>query len=200
MKRKDNLFAIQFVVLMQLITMGVLIPITQLLSKSPKSRGRKDAVNGYFRVAGVPNLVWLHVQHGYGIFINEFITTNDGRRVNLVDELSKHYWYVDYSAATIRCSELGGRAIWRCIGSLIIYGDIKQKMPRWLEVHHKWWKWCNTQETLAFVCKKKHNYFHDHINSRKSHRKGVVVGCVNYMNGWIQTIAVQIQNWKNVQM
>ena len=199
-ERRQNFFAIILELVIQFVGMGIFIPIVSLPSRSPKSRNDKMAINGYFKIADVDNLVWLHVQHGYGIFINEYITTKQGKRINLVKELSKYYWYIDYDNNTIRCSGLSKRSIWRCIGSLILYGDIKQKMPRWLEVHHKWWRWCNTQETLEFVCKKKHNYFHNHINSKKSHRKGVVVENHYCVKEWINVIKSQNQKWKNIQM
>lgn len=199
-KGRDNFFMICLEIVIQLVAMGIFVPIVSLSSRSPKSKDDNMAVNAYFRIAGVDNLIWMHVQHGYGIFINEFITTRQGRRINLVKELSKYYWYIDYTNNTIRCSELEKRAVWRCIGSLILYGDIKKKMPKWLEVHHKWLRWCNTQETLEFVCKKKHNYFHDHVSSRKSHREGWEVIDLKLVPACIGRIVVENQEWKNIPM
>lgn len=199
-KKRENLVLVVLELVIQLVGTGILIPIISLTSRSPKSRDDNMAINGYFRIAGVENLVWLHVQHGYGVFINEYITTRQGNKINLVEQLSKYYWYIDYANNTIRCAELSGNSLWRCIGSLILYGDIKHKMPRWLEVHHKWWRWCNTQETLSFACKKKHNYFHDHISSRKSHRKGLVICDLKDMINCIGKIVVENQKWKNIQM
>lgn len=199
-KKRKNLFAMMMGLILELVALGILIPVTSLKVRSPKSKDDNMKVNGYFRIKGVPNLVWLHVEHGYGIFINEYVITNDGRQINLIEELSKYYWYVDRTHWCVKSGELSGRAIWRCIGSIIVYGDINQKMPKWLEVHHKWWRWCNTQETLSFVCHSKHKYFHDFINSRKSHKKGVVVYSQGYFGKMINTINSEQKRWDNISM
>ena len=92
-KKRENLVLVVLELVIQLVGTGILIPIISLTSRSPKSRDDNMAINGYFRIAGVENLVWLHVQHGYGVFINEYITTRQGNKINLVEQLSKYYYY-----------------------------------------------------------------------------------------------------------
>lgn len=199
-RERKNMFAIALELVMMLISKGILVPIVSLNSRAPKSKDDKMAINGYFRIVGVPNLIWMHVQHGYGIIINEFVTTRQGNKINLVDELSKYYWYIDKEYNNIRCSELNNRTIWRCIGSIILYGDIHQNMPRCLEVHHKWYRWCNTVETIAFICTKEHKFFHNVINSKRSHRTGRALNNYSQAVLFFNQISNAIQWWNAIPM
>lgn len=199
LNKNDNLIVIALAVIIKLVQTGFLIPITNLKSRAPKSKNNKNAVNGYFRILNT-NYVWLHVQHGCGVIINEFVTTRQGKQINLVEELSKYYWYIDKKYNNIRCSELNNRTLWRCIGSIIVYGDIHQNMPRWLEVHHKWMRWCNTVETIAFICTKKHNYYHNVNDSRRSHRNGKVLNNCSHAELFFTQISNAIQRWNSMSM
>jgi hypothetical protein len=202
MKKKgkiDCLFYIQMWVITMLLKLEVLIPIVS--NRGQRVKGdHAEPINGYFRVRFIPNLVWVHVQDGYGVFINEYITIQSGKVMNLVEVLSRYYWYIDKATGTVRCGGLNNRSIARCIGSVIMFGDIKHKLPKKLEVHHKWWKWCNTQETIAVVCHYRHKLFHDSINSRKSHRQGVVVNDVGTMLEEFNNIQYAQQYYKNIPM
>jgi hypothetical protein len=182
-----------------LVERGILIPLES--NKGIKTRlAHNEPINGYFRVAGIPNLVWMHVQDGYGVFINERITTRSGKVIDLVKELSKYYWYIDNSTNTVRCGGLSNRSIARCIGSLIWYGDIKHKLPKNWQVHHKSWRWCNTQETLSVVCKHHHKHFHDCVNSRKSHRQGVAIYDEKRFERELEIIEFNQNYWKGIPM
>ena len=146
-----------------------------MCKKAVSAKGvHKDSTNAYFRIAGT-NFVWMHVQDGYGVIINEFITTRSEKRINLIEILSQYYWYIENRTGIIKCCTLDNRAVYRSIMSIILYDNVHVKMPKWLEVHHKWWKWCNTQNAMTAVCYRKHQYFHNFVNSRKSHQKGVVI-------------------------
>lgn len=200
MKRRDNLFAISMELLIVLVTLGILEPIKKVDFRYPHQIGAEGKINGYFRVKLLPNIVWMHIQNGYGILINEYVETQSGRCVNLVNELSQHYWYIENRTGIIKSYALSNRALYRCIESIIVYDDIKKKMKRYFEVHHKWWKWCNTQEAMTVVCYKKHQYFHNYVNSRKSHQKGVVICDVKEFLGWINVIASENAKVKNQPM
>ena len=178
-KTKDKLFGFTYYLIIVLIQLGVFVPITAYAPKKVKS-DHKNPINGYFRIACIPNLVWMHVQDGYGVFINEYIVSNSGNYINLVEALSGYYWYIDNSSNKIRSAGLGNRDLVRCIGSLIQYGEITKGLPRTLDVHHKWWKWCNTQNTIIVVCGKRHQYFHNEMNSRRSHQHGCYVDNIQF--------------------
>lgn len=195
----DCLFYIQMWVITMLEQLGLLSPIVSNRGQRVKW-GHTDPVNKFYRVNFIPNLVWMHVQDGYGVFINEYVTTRSGQVIDLVKELSKYYWYIDNATGTVRCGGLNNRSIARCIGSIIVFGDIKHKLPKKLEVHHKWFRWCNTQETIAVVCKYQHKRFHDCINSRKSHRQGVVVIDVDTMLEEFNNIQYAQGYYKNIPM
>lgn len=198
MKRKDNVFGIRYAIIVLLVQLGALIPIVHKSGVSVKG-DHQYPENGYFRIAGT-NFVWMHVQDGYGIIINEFITTRSGKRINLVEVLSKYYWYIDNTSNIVKAHELDNRAVYRCIMSIILYDDIKKKMPKWIEVHHKWWKWCNTQNAITEACHSKHQYFHNYINSRKSHKRGALICSVKDLSQWRYVIFVEDAKMKNQQM
>ena len=166
MRIRDCLFGIQLNIILALIGLGVLQPI--VCKKAVSAKGvHKDSTNAYFRIAGT-NFVWMHVQDGYGVIINEFITTRSEKRINLIEILSQYYWYIENRTGIIKCCTLDNRAVYRSIMSIILYDNVHVKMP-------KWWKWCNTQNAMTAVCYRKHQYFHNFVNSRKSHQKGVVI-------------------------
>ena len=198
MRIRDCLFGIQYNIVLVLIGLGVLEPI--VCKKAVCAKGNhKDSTNAYFRIAGT-NLVWMHVQDGYGIIINEFIITRSGKEINLIEVLSQYYWYIENRTGIIKCFTLDNRAIYRCIMSIILYDNVHVKMPKWLEVHHKWWKWCNTQHAITKACKKKHNYFHNYINSRKSHQRGILICNEEEMLRWKNVIFVENAKLKNQPM
>ena len=101
---RDCLFGIQLNAIMELIALDILQPIVCKKTAYIKNNHR-DSVNGYFRIAGT-NLVWMHVQDGYGVIINEFITTRSEKRINLVEVLSKYYWYIENTSNMIKAHEL----------------------------------------------------------------------------------------------
>lgn len=198
MNVRSNLFGIMPNVTVELVQKGLFAPVVS--RKSINACGlHTDSTNGYFRLKGT-NLVWMHVQDGYGIFINQYVQTGSGELVNLVEILSQHYWYIENRTGTIKCFTLDCRALYRCIESIIIYGNINRKLPKWLEVHHKWWKWCNTQNAMTAVCYQKHQYFHNAINSRRSHKRGVVIRNVKNFMYWEKVIAAEDVNLKNRPM
>jgi hypothetical protein len=199
LEKKECLFSIPMWLIMVLVGLEVLIPIVS--NRGQRVKGdHAEPINGYFRVASIPNVVWMHVQDGYGVFINEYVTTRSGQVIDLIKELSKYYWYIDKATGTVRCGALNNRSIARCIGSVIVFGDIKHKLPKKLEVHHKWWRWCNTQETIAVVCKYQHKRFHDCINSRKSHRQGVVVNDDSEMLEELNNVQYAQEYYRNIPM
>ena len=76
----------------------------------------------------------------------------------------------------------------------------KERMPRWLEVHHKWWRWCNTVNGIKSVCRAKHQHFHLFMNSKKSHQKGVMIWDSQSMEAWLKVIIQWDQYLRNVNM
>ena len=200
MKKRDNLFAISIEALIELIALGEFEPIKKVDFRYPDQIGAENKINGYFRVKSLSNTVWLHVQNGYGIFINEYVTTKEGAIVNLVYELSKYYWFIDNSTGIIKSSALKSRSIYRCIECVINNNDIKMNIERCYDIHHKWWKWCNTQVAMTLVCKKKHQYFHNYIISRRSHQRGVVITSVREFIVWKNVIALESKKLMKQQM
>lgn len=186
MKSKECLFWIPSMILQWLLTLGIFKYLCSKNTTAPKKK-HVNPVNQYFRMQGT-NIVWMHVQDGYGIFINEYVTTSAGKEVNIIDILSKYYWYIEKDSGMVKSAALDSRTIYRCIGSIIEYGKINEGMPSWLEVHHKWWKWCNTQNTMEHMCHKKHNYLHNHELTRKSHKRGVVISSTNQIQQWLDKI------------
>lgn len=198
MRTRDCLFGIEANIIVDLVQNGELVPII-CKNSTYASVKNTEPVNGYFKIKDT-NLVWMHVQNGYGVVINEYVETESGKRVNLVSELSPYYWYIENRTGIIKAWALDNRALYRCIESIILYDNIKKKMKHCLEVHHKWWKWCNTQSAMSVVCYKKHQYFHNHINSRKSHQKGVVIRSVKEFMDWKKVIASEDAILKNQHM
>lgn len=198
MKVKENLFGIAFQIIVALVQAGTLIPIVH--TKGISVNGKHIVPeNGYFKIKWLKNVVWMHIQDGYGVFINEYVQTNDGSWVNLVEILSKYYWFIDNSFSSPRCSKLQNRELWRCIANIITYGDIRKHIPSYYEVHHKWWRWCNLQNTIRIVCEKKHHQFHEQ-NGQGSHRAGVVIDDANAFITWIGTIKAWNKYYRNVPM
>ena len=173
MRTRECLFGVETNVIVDLVQNGELVPI---ISKKPErvSVTHMEPVNGYFKLKGT-NLVWMHVQNGYGIFINEHVETENGLCTNLVDELSQYYWYIENRTGIIKSWALDNRALYSCIESIIVYGDINKRIESYMDVHHKGKKWLNTKNTMSVVCRKKHQYHHNEKETRKSHRRGVVI-------------------------
>jgi hypothetical protein len=198
LEKKECFFSILVWFVEFLVHIGVFTLIVSKVGNVKKEH--IDPENRYYRVMGIPNLVWFHIQDGHGVFINEQITTRSGKVIDLVKELSKYYWYIDNTACIAKCSELDNRSLARCIGSLIWYGDIKCKLSKNWQVHHKWWRWCNTQEVLAVVCKHHHKHFHDCVNSRKSHRQGVAIYDEKRFERELEIIEFNQNYWKDIPM
>lgn len=189
MKIKKNLLGIELSIIVVLVQLGLLQPIVCRRSVYNMER-HTEPINGYFRIADT-NLVFMHVQDGYGIIINEFITTRSGKKINLVDELSKYYWFIVNGTGIVRSYALGNKAVYRCIESIIAYGNINTKMPKKIDVHHKWWRWCNMQNSMTSVCYKYHGYFHNTYGTRKSHKMGIVFRNVQDFEKWVNIIVTQ---------
>ena len=198
MTYKQCLFAICMSIIVELVQRRLLIPIA---CKYPvNDRGiHTQPVNGYFRIKGT-NFVWMHVQNGYGIIINQYVRTMRGKCINIVDELSKHYWYIENNTGIIKSWSLDNRAIYRCIASIIVYDNINKKLPHYYEVHHKWRRWCNTQNTITVTSYEEHQYFHNCIDSRKSHKKGVVIRDVKDFMDWKRVIKYEDLMFKYKKM
>ena len=154
----------------------------------------------YFRIKGKNNLVLLYIKEGYGIIISEWIKSKEGEKINLVEKLGEFYWYIDERNNMAKAARLSYRSIWRCIGSLMEYGDIMKKLPRWLEVHHKFMHYCNTEETLTVVSYEKHNYFHNVTSNRKSRRRSKVIGSTTDFKIWIDNLEKINQRFANKEM
>ena len=75
---RDCLFGIQLNAIMELIALDILQPIVCKKTAYIKNNHR-DSVNGYFRIAGT-NLVWMHVQDGYGVIINETLQSKQSQK------------------------------------------------------------------------------------------------------------------------
>lgn len=198
MRRKNNFFGITYQIIVALVQLGFLVPITSKNGIGVNG-GHIEPINGYFRIKDT-NFVWMHIQDGYGIIINEYVTTKAGKRLNLVSVLARYYWFIDNTSDTPRCHELQNRTLHRCIGSIILYGDINSKMPTWMEIHHKWWRWCNTENVISIVCRNAHQYFHNHRNTRKSHKKGVIISGIRAWKSWLIIIVVWDYIYKSVFM
>lgn len=186
MKIKKNLLGIELSIIVVLVQLGLLQPIVCRRSVYNMER-HTEPVNGYFRIADT-NLVFMHVQDGYGIIINEFITTRSGKKINLVDMLSQYYWYIVNGTGIVRSYALGNKAAYRCIESIIAYGNINTKMPKKIDVHHKWWRWCNSQNTITLAGHQRHQDFHNYYNNRKSHKRGIIVRNVKDFKAWVDII------------
>ncbi len=176
MRTRECLFGIEPNVIVDLVQNGELVSI---VSKKPERVGvtHLEPVNGYFKIKDT-NLIWMHVQNGYGVIINEFVQTKNGLHVNLVDELSPYYWYIENRTGIIKAWALDNRALYSCIESIIVYGDINKRIESYMDVHHKGKKWFNTKNTMSVVCRKKHKHHHNKVGTRKSHRHGVVIRSV----------------------
>lgn len=198
MRTRDCLFGIQANVIVDLVQNGELVPI---ISKKPERVGvtHVEPVNGYFKLKGT-NFVWMHVQNGYGVFINEFVENRSGMYANLVDELSQYYWYIENRTGIIKSWALDNRAMYSCIESIIVYDNINKRINSCMDVHHKGRKWCNTKNTMSVVCRDKHKYYHNAIGTRRSHRKGVTIRSVEEFLYWKKVIASEDARLKNQHM
>ena len=198
MRERDCLYGIVPSVTVELVEKGLLIPI---ISKKPERVGvtHLEPVNGYFKIEDT-KLVWMHVQNGYGVIINEYVEKKSKGWVNLVRELSKYYWYIDNGACIVKACALKNRALYSCIESIIVYGNIKNSIKSYMDVHHKGRKLCNTQNTMSVVCNKKHKYFHNTIGTHRSHRKGVVIRSVEEFIAWREVIKAEDKKLKKQLM
>lgn len=176
MRTRDCLFGIEANVIVDLVQNGELVPIVCKKS-SYANVTHTEPVNGYFKIKDT-NLVWIHVQNGYGVIINEQVETENGLCINLVDELSQYYWYIENRTGVIKSWALDNRALYSCIESIIVYSNINKRIESYRDVHHKGKKWINTKNTMSVVCRKKHKHHHDKVGTRRSHRHGVVIRSV----------------------
>lgn len=155
--------------------------ITLLASrKNERYEALDEKTNKYYKINDLDNTVFLHVQDGYGVIINETIESVNGSNIDIVDILSEYYWYIHNANDVARCASLEVRDLARCIGSIIAYENIEQKLPTWCEVHHVGYRWDNTQSDLRLWCQKKHKKYHDGVGTRKSHRRGIVIRDVEH--------------------
>lgn len=198
MGTRDCLFGIQANVIVDLVQNGELIPI---ISKKPERVGvtHVEPVNGYFKIWDT-NMIWMHVQNGYGIIINEYVSTKSDMYINLVDELSRYYWYIENGTGIIKSWALDNRALYSCIESIIVYDNINKRIKSYMDVHHKGRKCLNTQNAMSVVCRKKHQYFHNEKGTRKSHRKGVVIRSVEEFMHWKKVIVSEDTKLKKQPM
>ena len=198
MRERDCLFGIEPSVTVELVEKGLLTPI---ICKKPERVGitHLEPVNGYFKIEDT-NLVWMHVQNGYGVIINEYVKNQSNDYVKLVDELSQYYWYIENGTSVIRAGALNNRILYSCIESIIVYDDIKKRIKNYMDVHHKGRKWCNTQNTMSVVCRDKHKYYHNEIGTRRSHRKGVMIRSVEEFIAWRDAIISEDKKLKKQLM
>lgn len=188
MTLRRNLIGIEPGVIKQKVNSGAFVELSAKKGEQPCTQ-TPACTNVYYRVNNADNMVYLHLRDGYGVFINEYVATNQGRIINLVDALSGYYWNIwDSNNNVPKCSQLKNRSIYRCIGSIILYGDIHTRMPSWYQVHHKWWRWCNMWEFMTFTCHKRHQYYHNYVGTRKSHQRGAVVHTSKELDKWLYTI------------
>ena len=134
-RTRDCLYGIEPSVTVELVAKGLLIPI---ICKKPERVGitHLEPVNGYFKIEDT-NLVWMHVQNGYGVIINEYVKTKNNKYINLVDELSQYYWYIENKTGVIRTWALNNRILYSCIESIIVYDDIKKRMTNYINYVQK---------------------------------------------------------------
>lgn len=85
-----------------------------------------DKGNDYYRIKGVENAVFIHVDSGYGILIPERIEWN-GSTYNFVDEICKYRWNI-YGDNKISATSIKNLLIHRAMWALALYGDITQKI------------------------------------------------------------------------
>lgn len=198
MRTRECLYGVEPSITVELVQNGELIPI---ISKKPERVGVRhvEPVNGYFKIAD-KNLVWMHVQNGYGVIINEYVETRSHEYINLVDELSRYYWYIENGTGIIKSWALDNRTLYSCIESIIVYDNINKRIKSYMDVHHKGRKCLNTQNAMSVVCRKKHQYFHNKKGTRKSHRKGVVIRSVEEFMHWKKVIVSEDKNLKNKPM
>lgn len=178
--RRDNLIFISDETMKDLVDKGRL----KLLKEKKYTRDCKLEVkaNRYYKICQTTDLVFMHIQFGYGVIINEAVRSVDRGTFNLVEILSEFYWYIDTDASVGKCSKLDDRDIARCIGSVMAYGNIETKLPTWCQVHHENYRCVNTWEELRLWCEKKHKKYHREKTSYKSHRGGFVVKDVAYFD------------------
>ena len=200
MERKQNFLGLPVEVLLQLVENKQLEMICSKKSEGYRNKYKNDIKNLYFRIKGKNNMVFLYISGGYGIVISEWITSKAGMAINLVDELSEYYWYIDKKNDTVKSAVLGNRTLYRCLGSLMEYGDITRKLPRELEVHHKFSRYCNTKENLVVVDCEKHKNFHNNISNKKSKRRGIVIESTADFTMWIDNLEKMNARFANKEM
>lgn len=183
MEREDNLVCIEEKTIQRLIEQNELILLAERKHRTKWTL--REKTNSYYKICKVPNLVFVHIQYGYGVLINEKIKRESGDTINLVNVLKDYYWYIHKARGVGRSGTLNNRDLARCIASIISYGDIMKKLPRCCEVHHVGYRWDNTQKKLIPLCRNLHKKYHDGIGTRKSHRHGVVIIDEEYFKKFI---------------
>jgi hypothetical protein len=76
------------------------------------------------------------------------------------------------------------------------YGNERYELPKFLEVHHKWWRYINIPECMKLMTKKKHTELHKKI-SKKSHRKGKILRTHEALMEFIAELKAEKEFWKN---
>ena len=186
MAREDNLIFIDEVTMQELVEQKELVLMNERKHRIKKQL--REKTNQYYKICNSSDLVFMHIQYGYGILLNENIKSNSGDTINLVEILKDYYWFIHKAKSIGRCSKLGNRDLPRSIGSVIAYGDIRKRLPRCCEIHHAGYRWNNAQKNIILLCKNLHKKYHDGIGTRKSHRHGVVIKDTEHFKKFIEKL------------
>lgn len=169
-RTRDNLLGLNKVTLAELEEKGELvhIPNCDRIALRGKRAHDVEACNKYYVIKELENAIFMCVQDNYGVIIPRYVY-HDNQKINVVKRLSQYYWAID-TKNNISASMLKYKGVYRVIWALQLYGDEKQALPQYWDIHHKWYRWWNIIEATATVCKEKHKMFHK--EDGKSHQTG----------------------------
>ena len=166
------------------------------------NRVKNTAINKWGRDANVymhiryTNFVIMHIKNNLCVIIPKKITSKDGECIAVVKRLRQYYFNIS-SNDEVECDIMGKKhKLYRMLCALGEYGNERYRLPKYMDVHHKWWRYINIPECMTLMTKKKHIALHIKI-SKKSQRKGKLIRTHEALMEFIRELKAEKEFWKN---
>jgi len=198
-KTHDNLIGFDKVTFAELEVNKNLCHITGY-DRMPTRGKRKcdiEAANRYYQITSIDNTVFVNVQDNYGVVIPRYVEHKD-KTIDVVERLSHYYWAITTDNEKVKASSLHYKEIYRAIWSIVLYGDEKEPLPTYYHVHHKAFRWWNTIESTAVVCKKKHYDFHR--GNGGTHQSGLYFNNVSAFEAFVKQLKKATAMAKDIKL
>lgn len=152
-------------------------------------------VNVYMKIHNT-NMILLHVKNNCCVVIPNEIVNVNGELIQVAERLSKYYFTIDKVNNEVICFiDKKKIKLYRMLYALVLYGDELRRIPRQLEVHHKWMRYLNIMECMTLLSKNEHKKVHDKT-SMASHRLGRLVRDSDDFKAFVKELKNNIEFWK----